>query len=91
MLNFLKKINYKTSTTVFTTISVLTWWHVPIDAVIFSLINIIILLLKRDSGTHYKVVLVISLMVIGLSLWNWDLHIGIGIIEKYMSLRRMRY
>ena len=84
-------VDMKTLTTIFTTISVLTWWHVPIIAMMFSLINIIILLLKRSSETHYKVVLIISLIVIGLSLWNWDLHIGIGIIEKYMSLRRMRY
>ena len=91
MKNLLKKTNFKTLTTIFSTISVLTWWHVPIDAVIFSLINIIILLLKRSQEIHYKVVLVISLIAIGLSLWNWDLHIGMGIIEKYMSLRRMRY
>ena len=81
----------KTLTTIFTTIAVLTWWHVPIDAMIFSLINIIILLLKRTSETHYKVILVISLIAIGLSLWNWDLHIGMGIIEKYMEIRRARY
>lgn len=81
----------KTLTTIFTTISVLTWWHVPIDAMIFSLINIVILLLKRSFETHYKVVLVISLIAIGLSLWNWDLHIGMDIIEKYMELRRARY
>ena len=81
----------KTLTTIFTTISVLTWWHVPIIAMMFSLINIIILLLKRSSETHYKVVLIISLIVIGLSLWNWDLHIGMGIIEKYMEIRRARY
>ena len=81
----------KTLTTIFTTIAVLTWWHVPIDAMIFSLINIIILLLKKPSETHYKVILVISLIAIGLSLWNWDLHIGMGIIEKYMEIRRARY
>ena len=81
----------KTLTTIFTTIAVLTWWHVPIDAMIFSLINIIILLLKRSSETHYKVVLVISLIAIGLSIWNWDLHIGMGIIEKYMELRKTRF
>ena len=81
----------KTLTTIFTTIAVLTWWHVPIDAMIFYLINIIILLLKRTSETHYKVILVISLIAIGLSLWNWDLHIGMGIIEKYMEIRRARY
>lgn len=84
-------VDMKTLTTIFTTISVLTWWHVPIDAVIFSLINIIILLLKRSSETHYKVVLVISLIAIGLSIWNWDLHIGMGIIEKYMELRKTRF
>lgn len=84
-------VDMKTLTTIFTTISVLTWWHVPIIAMMFSLINIIILLLKRSSETHYKVVLIISLIVIGLSLWNWDLHIGIGIIEKYMDIRRARY
>ena len=81
----------KTLTTIFTTIAVLTWWHVPIDAMIFSLINIIILLLKRTSETHYKVILVISLIAIGLSLWNWDLHIGMDIIEKYMEIRKSRY
>lgn len=81
----------KTLTTIFTTVAVLTWWHVPIDAVIFSLINIIIILLKRPNETHYKIVLVISLFAIGLSAWNWDLHIGMGIIEKYMEIRRARY
>lgn len=91
MRNFLKKINYKTLTTVFTTISVLTWWHVPIDAVIFSLINIIIILIKRSYNTHYKVVLIISLITIGLSIWNWDMHIGMRVIEKYMMLRKLRY
>lgn len=84
-------VDMKTLTTIFTTISVLTWWHVPIVAMLFSLINIIILLLKRSSETQYKVVLVISLMTIVLSLWNWDLHIGMGIIEKYMEIRRARY
>ena len=84
-------VDMKTLTTIFTTISVLTWWHVPIIAMMFSLINIIILLLKRSSETHYKVVLIISLIVIGLTLWNWDLHIGMGIIEKYMEIRRVRY
>lgn len=84
-------VDMKTLTTIFTTISVLTWWHVPIIAMMFSLINIIILLLKRSFETHYKVVLIISLIVIGLSLWNWDLHIGMGIIEKYMEIRRARY
>ena len=81
----------KTLTTIFTTVSVLTWWHVPIDAVIFSLINIIIILLKRLNEIHYKIVLVISLIAIGLSAWNWDLHIGMSIIEKYMELRKLRY
>ena len=84
-------VDMKTLTTIFATISVLTWWHVPIIAMMFSLINIIILLLKRSSETHYKVVLIISLIVIGLSLWNWDLHIGMGIIEKYMEIRRASY
>ena len=84
-------VDMKTLTTIFATISVLTWWHVPIIAMMFSLINIIILLLKRSFETHYKVVLIISLIVIGLSLWNWDLHIGMGIIEKYMEIRRVRY
>ena len=84
-------VDMKTLTIIFTTISVLTWWHVPIIAMMFSLINIIILLLKRSFETHYKVVLIISLIVIGLSLWNWDLHIGMGIIEKYMDIRRARY
>lgn len=91
MLNLSNKVNYKTLTTIFTTISVLTWWHIPIVAIVFSLINIIILLLKRSTETHYRVVLVITTMVIGLSLWNWDLHIGMSIIEKYMELRRLRY
>ena len=84
-------VDMKTLTTIFTTISVLTWWHVPIASMMFSLINIIILLLKRSSETHYKVVLVISLIAIGLSLWNWDLHIGMGIFEKYMEIRKTRY
>jgi len=84
-------VDMKTLTTIFATISVLTWWHVPIIAMMFSLINIIILLLKRSFETHYKVVLIISLIVIGLTLWNWDLHIGMGIIEKYMEIRRVRY
>jgi len=84
-------VDMKTLTTIFTTISVLTWWHVPILAMMFSLINIISLLLKRSSETHYKVVLVISLIAIGLSIWNWDLHIGMGIIEKYMELRKTRF
>lgn len=78
----------KTLTTIFTTVSVLTWWHIPIDAVIFSLINIIIILLKRLNETHYKIVLVISLIAIGLSAWNWDLHVGMSIIEKYMEMRK---
>lgn len=81
----------KILTTIFTTIAVMTWWHVPIIATIFSLINIIILLLKRSYETHYKVVLAISIVVIGLSLWNGDLHIGMGIIEKYTELRKLRY
>lgn len=81
----------KILTTIFTTVSVLTWWHVPIVATMFSLINIIILLLKRSFETHYKVILAISIMVIGLSFWNWDLHIGMDIIEKYMEIRKARY
>lgn len=84
-------VDMKTLTTIFTTISVLTWWHVPIVAMLFSLINIIILLLKSSYETHYMVMLVINIMAIGLSLWNWDLRIGMGIIEKYMEIRRARY
>lgn len=77
----------KTLSTIFTTTAVLTWWHIPIVAVIFSLLNIIILLTKRDFKTHYKVVIIITAVVICLSIWNWDMHIGMSIIEKYIELR----
>jgi len=91
MLNLLKKVNYKTLTTIFTTISVLTWWHVPIVAMIFSLINVLILIWEKSSKPHYKIVALITLIIIGLSIWNWDLHIGMNIFEKYMDLRKTRY
>ncbi len=81
----------KTLTTIFTTISVLTWWHIPVVAMIFSLINTLILIWIKFSETHYKVVFAITVLIVCLSVWNWDLHIGVDMIEKYMEIIKIRY
>lgn len=64
-------------------ISLLIWWEIPIAVIILFLINGFIICKNYDRSVFFKVNIVLSLMVIGLAGLNWDLHIGLRLLEWY--------
>lgn len=81
----------KNLTVVLTTVSILFWWEIPALCLIFSLINIFIAFVMRQWSVHYKVITMLSLMVIVLCVWNWDLHVGMRIIDWLLKMEMKRY
>ena len=64
-------------------IALLIWWEIPIAVIILSLINGFIICKNYDRSVFFKVNIVLSLMVIGLAGLNWDLHVGLRLLEWY--------
>lgn len=81
----------KTLTTVLTTIGILLWWEIPHFCILFALTNIAIALYKREWTLYYKVMIGMSCLITMLCIMNWDLDIGMNIVERMDMIRRARY
>lgn len=64
-------------------IALLIWWEIPIAVIILSLINGFIICKNYDGSVFFKVNIALSLVVIGLAGLNWDLHVGLRLLEWY--------
>ncbi len=71
--------------TVFTVISMLLWWEIPLLCFILSATNILIPLIKGEWTLYYKIMAGISVIAIVLCGWNWDLNVGMRIIEWFKN------
>ena len=69
-----------------TLFSGLLWWEIPVFCLLFSIVCIAIVIYKKEWTFWYKIVTVISVIVILLCIWNWDLHVGISILEYFDKL-----
>ena len=81
----------KTLTTVLATIGALFWWENPRFCLIFAIINIAIVILKREWTLYYKVLTGVSIVILAFCIWNLDLHVGMSIIEWVNNIRTARY
>lgn len=64
-------------------ISILIWWEIPIVVIILSAVNGFIICKNYDGSIFFKINIALSLMCIGLAGLNWDLHIGLRLLEWY--------
>ncbi len=65
-------------------ISLLVWWELPYSMACLMGINSIILFKTYDKSFIWIITAIFSLIALGLSIWNWDLHIGMYIVENYL-------
>ena len=74
----------KTLSFVFGLISILLWWEIPYSVAYLMAINAIILFKTYDKSFVWIMTAVISIIALGLAIWNWDLHAGMYIVENYL-------
>ena len=67
-------------------ISLLLWWEMPYSIACLMGINGILLFKTYDKGFIWILTAVFSLIALGLSIWNWDLHVGMKIVEMYKGV-----
>ena len=63
------------------------WWEIPSLCLILSLFAICLMIFKKVGGIFFKIILIISIITIALSIWNWDLHVGMNVLELAYSVR----
>ena len=63
--------------------SLLIWWEIPIAVIILSVINGFIICKNYDESIFDRVNIVLSLICAGLAGLNWNLHIGLRLLEWY--------
>ena len=52
-----------------------------------SIANGFVIYKNYDKSFCYKIIIVLSVIVVLLSLWNWDLHIGTRILDWYYGVK----
>ena len=67
-------------------ISLLVWWELPYSIACLMGINGILLFKTYDKSFIWIITAIFSLIALGLSIWNWDLHVGMKIVEMYKSV-----
>ena len=67
-------------------ISLLVWWEMPYSIACVMGINCILLFKTYDKSFIWILTTVFSLIALGLSIWNWDLHVGLKIVEMYKGV-----
>lgn len=67
-------------------ISIFLWWEMPHSVACVMAINGIILFKTYDKSFLWIITAVFSLIALGLSIWNWDLHVGLEIVEMYKGV-----
>ena len=67
-------------------ISLLAWWELPYSIACLMGINGILLFKTYDKSFIWILTAVFSLIALGLSIWNWDLHVGMKIVEMYKGV-----
>ena len=68
-------------------ISLLIWWEAPLLTVGIVTINAILLLKSYDKSLMCNVVIGMCVIAVGLSIWNWDLHVGMYIIKRFLEIK----
>lgn len=63
--------------------SLLIWWEIPIAVIILSVINGFIICKNYDGSIFFKINIALSLMGAGIACLNWDLHIGLRLLDWY--------
>ena len=66
-------------------ISLLIWWEAPLLTVGIVAINAILLLKSYDKSLMCNATIGMCVIAAWLSIWNWDLHIGLKLVEMYYS------
>lgn len=64
-------------------ISLLIWWEFPIAVIILAAINGVIICKNYDGGIFFRVNIALSLIGVCLACLNWDLHIGLKLLDRY--------
>ncbi len=64
-------------------ISLLIWWEFPSAVIILVLINGLIICGNYDGGIFFRINVVLSLIGAGLAGLNWNLHIGLKLLDWY--------
>lgn len=64
-------------------ISLLIWWEFPIAVIILAAINVVIICKNYDGGIFFRVNIALYLIGVCLACLNWDLHIGLKLLDRY--------
>ncbi|MBO4898294.1 MAG: hypothetical protein J5590_08365 [Clostridia bacterium] len=67
-------------------ISLLIWWEAPLLTIGITVINAVLLFKCYDKSRILKAVIGMGIVSLCLAVWNYDLHVGIALIEMYQSL-----
>jgi len=66
----------------------LLWWEIPMLCITCVIFNVFLMIKNYEKGMFYNLIIVMSFIVLILCIWNWDLHVGIYILEHLECLRQ---
>lgn len=81
--SFLSRSSIKKLSLVLCIVSLLIWWEIPAVTLILAIINGILIYKKYDGSVLCKVNIGLCILCLLLAIWNWDLHIGMQLLEWY--------
>lgn len=69
-------------------IGMLLWWEIPALCIICVIFNVFLIIKHYEKGMFYNLIIVMSFIVLILCIWNWDLHVGISVLEHLECLKQ---
>lgn len=73
---------------VFNSTAIFMWWEIPMLCITCVIFNVFLMIKNYEKGMFYNLIIVMSFIVLILCIWNWDLHVGIYILEHLECLRQ---
>lgn len=66
--------------------ALLIWWEAPAAAAALIIASAVIVLKNYDGSVLYKVIIGMEFAGFMLAVWNWDLDVGLCLVEKFTGL-----
>lgn len=76
-------IKIKVVSLIISILSFFIWREIPMAVIILSAVNVFIIYKNYDGSRFFKINIALFLMCICLAGLNWDLHIGLRLLEWY--------
>ena len=64
-------------------ISLFLWWEAPYCAACLIALNAAVLFFRYDKSVICRLTAIFSIIALGLSIWNRDLHVGLEMLKMY--------